>query len=79
MRIYGKKNICYIGSSWAICFITIIIRDELMNVNKELKRYIEQNIFSQYKLNDKGHQIEHVKYVISRCYKLMLTLTCYMQ
>ena len=41
-----------------------------MNVNEELKGYIEQNIFPRYKLNDKGHQIEHIKYVINRCYKL---------
>lgn len=41
-----------------------------MNVNEELKRYIEQNIFPRYKLNDKGHQIEHIIYVINRCYKL---------
>lgn len=41
-----------------------------MNVNEKLKRYVEQNIFPQYKLNDKGHQIEHVKYVINRCYNL---------
>ena len=25
-----------------------------MNVNEKLKRYVEQNIFPQYKLNDKG-------------------------
>ncbi len=41
-----------------------------MNVNEELKRYVEQNIFPQYILNDKGHQIEHIKYVINRCSKL---------
>lgn len=41
-----------------------------MNVNEELKRYVEQNIFPQYILNDEGHQIEHIKYVINRCYKL---------
>ncbi|MCI8347730.1 MAG: HD domain-containing protein [Bacilli bacterium] len=41
-----------------------------MNVNEELKRYVEQNIFPQYNLNDKGHQIEHIKYVINRCSKL---------
>ena len=41
-----------------------------MNVNEKLKRYVEQNIFPQYKLNDKGHQIEHIKYVINRCSKL---------
>ena len=37
---------------------------------EELKRYIELNIFPQYIQNDKGHQIEHIKYVINRCYKL---------
>jgi len=41
-----------------------------MNVNEKLKRYVEQNIFPQYILNDKGHQIEHIKYVINRCSKL---------
>ena len=41
-----------------------------MNLNKKLKRYIEQYVFPQYKLNDKGHQINHVEYVINRCYKL---------
>lgn len=41
-----------------------------MNVNMELKRYIEQNIFPQYELNDKAHQIDHIKYVICRCFKL---------
>ncbi len=45
-----------------------------MNLNKKLKRYIEQYVFSQYKLNDKGHQIDHVEYVINRCYKLSKNL-----
>lgn len=45
-----------------------------MNLNKQLKMYVEQNIFPQYKLNDKGHQIEHIKYVINRCYKLSKNL-----
>ncbi len=41
-----------------------------MNIDKKLERYVEQNIFPQYKLNDKAHQIDHIKYVISRCFKL---------
>lgn len=41
-----------------------------MSVDEKLKRYVELNIFPQYILNDKGHQIEHIKYVINRCYKL---------
>lgn len=41
-----------------------------MNIKSELKNYIEQNIFPQYSKNDKGHQIDHINYVIDRCYKL---------
>ena len=40
-----------------------------MNIDKKLERFVEQNIFSQYKLNDKAHQIDHIKYVIKRCFK----------
>lgn len=41
-----------------------------MNIDKKLERYVEQNILPQYKLNDKAHQIDHIKYVIKRCFKL---------
>lgn len=41
-----------------------------MNVNKDLKKYIKLNIFPQYLMNDKGHQIEHINYVIKRCFTL---------
>ena len=41
-----------------------------MNLDEQLKLYIEQNVFPQYLKNDEGHQIEHIKYVINRCYKL---------
>ena len=35
-------------------------------INKDLKYYIEKNIFPAYEKNDKGHNIEHIKYVIDR-------------
>lgn len=35
-------------------------------VNKELKNYIEENVFKDYKLNDTGHNLSHIKYVIRR-------------
>jgi len=38
-------------------------------MNEELLRYVENNIFPKYKLNDKGHDINHVKYVIKRSLK----------
>ena len=35
-----------------------------MKINKEIVEYIENNIFPMYQKNDRGHGIEHVKYVI---------------
>ena len=45
-----------------------------MNINKELKEYIENNIFSEYEKNDKGHNLEHIKYVINRSIKFADTI-----
>lgn len=36
------------------------------SINKDLKSYIENNIFPIYKKNDLGHGVEHIKYVIER-------------
>ena len=41
------------------------------SVNKDLKRYIENDILPQYARNDGGHGIEHIKYVIERCFKFL--------
>lgn len=38
------------------------------NVNNELKNYIEKEIFPIYEKNDKGHNIEHINYVIKRSF-----------
>lgn len=35
-------------------------------IRKELKEYIENNILKEYEKNEKGHGIEHIKYVIRR-------------
>lgn len=37
-------------------------------VNKELKEYISQYILPQYSQNDGGHGINHINYVIERCF-----------
>ena len=39
-------------------------------VNYKLKEYIENNILPEYDLNDKGHNIEHIKVVLERAYEL---------
>ena len=40
-----------------------------MKVNLSLKKYIEENIFPNYTMNDLGHNIDHIKYVIKRSLK----------
>ena len=42
-----------------------------MKINKELKEYIEENIFPEYDKNEKGHDINHIKYVIDRSFELV--------
>ena len=39
-------------------------------VNPELKKYIEENIFPQYSKNDKGHGLLHILEVIRRSFAL---------
>ena len=36
-------------------------------LSKNLKEYIEKKIFPEYSKNERGHGIEHIKYVIDRC------------
>lgn len=38
-------------------------------MNEKLKNCIENNIFPEYSKNDKGHDIEHINYVIDRCFR----------
>ena len=40
------------------------------NVNKDLKKYIEDNIFPEYSKNDGGHNIVHILEVIKRSFIL---------
>lgn len=43
-------------------------------IRKALKDYIENNILSQYELNDEGHNINHANYVIKRSLKFASNL-----
>ena len=42
-----------------------------MNINKELQKYIEKHVLPEYELNEKGHGITHIEYVIRRSFKLV--------
>lgn len=44
------------------------------NIRKEIKEYIEKEIFEEYKLNEKGHGINHIKYVIRRSLQFAETI-----
>lgn len=39
-------------------------------INNNLKTYIENNILPEYELNDKGHNANHIKFVLNRAYEL---------
>ncbi len=41
----------------------------MQEINNDLKKYIEENIFPIYEKNDAGHNLEHINYVIKRCLK----------
>ncbi len=42
-----------------------------MNINKELKEYIENNVFPEYSKNEEGHGINHIQSVIKRSFDLV--------
>lgn len=42
-----------------------------MEINKELKKYIEEYIFPEYDKNEPAHSISHIKYVIDRSFELV--------
>lgn len=46
----------------------------MKNIRKEIIDYIEKNIFPSYEKNDKGHDINHIKYVIDRSFKFADTV-----
>ncbi len=40
-----------------------------MNINKVLENYTKSEILPQYEKNDSGHSLEHINYVLRRCFK----------
>lgn len=51
-------------------FDQVMIEDYKSTINKELKEYIEQNIVPEYQLNDGGHNIDHINYVMNRAIEI---------
>ena len=45
-----------------------------MEINENLKEYIERNIFPEYSKNEPAHNIEHIKHVINRSFKFAETV-----
>ena len=43
-------------------------------ITKEIKNYIEKNIYPEYHKNDSGHNIDHIKYVLERSLKFAKTV-----
>ena len=39
-----------------------------MNINKDLENYINEEFLPQYEKNDSGHSLEHIDYVVRRCF-----------
>ena len=42
-----------------------------MRINSKLKKYIENEILPEYRKNEEGHGIDHIKYVIDRSKKIV--------
>ena len=42
-----------------------------MEINKKLKKYIEDKVFPEYDKNESGHGINHIKKVIERSFELV--------
>ena len=42
-----------------------------MNINPELKKYVEEKVLPEYSKNEPAHSINHIKYVINRSFDLV--------
>ncbi len=63
------ETISFSGVSW---LIYVLKKEENnMKINSKLKKYIEEKVFPEYKKNESGHSIDHIKYVIDRSFELV--------
>ncbi|MDD3340638.1 MAG: hypothetical protein PHN72_00330 [Bacilli bacterium] len=47
-----------------------LIAKNKQKINAKLKKYIEDNIVPEYQLNDGGHDINHINYVLNRALEI---------
>lgn len=47
------------------------MKEYLDKINPKLKNYIENKIFPEYSKNERAHDINHIYYVIRRCFELI--------
>ena len=52
-------------------FNTELVNKSIKKVDNELKNYIENNIVSEYQLNDEGHNKNHINYVLNRAFEIL--------
>jgi len=55
---------------WLV-YVLIKKEGKKMQINDELKKYIEEHIFPEYDKNETAHGIGHIKYVIGRSFELV--------
>ncbi len=76
-KIIAKTNFKIIDSHNIIAengikwLVYVLKKENKMEINKELKNYIENNVLPEYEKNEKGHDINHIKDVIDRSFELV--------
>ncbi len=65
-----KKIIDENGIEW---LVYVLKKSEglIMNINEELKKYIEEKVFPEYSKNEEAHALGHIQYVIDRSFELV--------
>lgn len=67
-RNFEMLSYCYINI--ALNYIKIYNDyGDKMTINKDLENYIKIEILPEYEKNDNGHSLEHISYVLKRCFK----------
>lgn len=65
-----RDSIAENGIKWLV-YVLIKSEGKEMQINDELKKYIEEHIFPEYDKNEPAHGIGHIKYVIGRSFELV--------
>lgn len=53
-----------------VLYNDLIIEKQYNRIDKKLIEYVSNNIIDEYKLNDKGHDINHINYVLKRALEI---------